>query len=150
MDETTTGTTQRSGASRRFGYVVAVAVNLVLLFLVNIRPGWDVVPFLTPSFTDVLPLVNLSMWVAVAVNVVTLVHDPPWLVDAGQLVSAVFTVVVGWQLLETFPFDFTAYSIDYAALTRVLLWIAIVGGGIAVVVWLVRLGRDVGRRVATG
>ena len=39
---------------------VAMTVNLVLLFLVNVAPGWQAVPFLTET-TDVLLLVNLSM-----------------------------------------------------------------------------------------
>ena len=58
--------------------MVAMTVNLVLLFLVNVAPGWQAVPFLTESTTDVLLLVNLSMAAAVAANAVYSVFDPPW------------------------------------------------------------------------
>ena len=34
-------------ASRRAGYLVAVVVNAVLLFVLNGQPGWQVLPFLT-------------------------------------------------------------------------------------------------------
>ena len=47
--------------ARRSGYVVAAAVNAVLLYLVDVRPGWDAVPFLTADTTLVLGAVNASL-----------------------------------------------------------------------------------------
>lgn len=47
MAVTTTPSRQRPAvAARRFGYVVAVLVNLALLYAVNAWPGWDALPFL--------------------------------------------------------------------------------------------------------
>ena len=46
--------TRPAVAGRRAGYAVAIAVNLVLLYLVNVAPGWQAVPFLTESTTEVL------------------------------------------------------------------------------------------------
>ena len=34
-------------AARRFGYVLAALLNAVLLYAVNVWPGWESVPFLT-------------------------------------------------------------------------------------------------------
>jgi hypothetical protein len=79
----------RKWAGRRAGYVVAAAINAVLLYLVNGRPGWDVLPFLTAGMTKVLPLINLSLVAGIAVNLVYLIRDPRWLVAVGSLVTTV-------------------------------------------------------------
>jgi hypothetical protein len=131
-------------ASRRVGYVAAVVVNAVLLVLINLVPGWQVVPFVTASFADALPLVNLSLWLSLLVNVVYLIRDPRWLVDVGETLTSVVAVAVSLRLLEVFPFDFAAYSFDWATVVRVVLWVAVVGGSIGVVASLVSLVRDVG------
>ncbi|MBG0825186.1 hypothetical protein HS048_31330 [Planomonospora sp. ID91781] len=41
-------------AARRFGYSVAVIVDTVLLYMINVAPGWQAVPFgaLMPEWLD--------------------------------------------------------------------------------------------------
>ena len=46
----------RSPAARRFGYLVAIGVNLVLLYVVNNLLEWGVPEFLTDDFERVLPI----------------------------------------------------------------------------------------------
>ena len=58
-------------AGRRVGYLIAVVVNAALLFVLNGQPGWQEVPFLTSATSQVLGLVNLSLAVGLAVNLVT-------------------------------------------------------------------------------
>ena len=59
----------RSTAASRAGHAVAAIINLVILYLVNVWPGWDAVPFLTQSTTQVIGIVNASLWVSVAAEV---------------------------------------------------------------------------------
>ena len=75
----------RPVTSRRAGYAVAVLINTALLLLVNVSPGCLAHPFLTDDFATVLPVVNLSLVVALLVNAVQLVTDPAWLVALGQM-----------------------------------------------------------------
>ena len=63
---------------RRAGYVAAVVVNAALLFVLNVQPGWQALPFLTSATDHVLGLVNLSLAAGLAANLVYLAHDPPW------------------------------------------------------------------------
>ena len=131
-----------SPAARRGGYAVSVVVNLVLLYVINVGPGWQQLSFLTDAFADVLVVVNLSMLATLVVNVVQIFHDPQWFVALGQLILSAIALVVAIRLLEVWPFDFSAYSFNWDALTRVLLWIAVVGsiaGMIASVVQVVRV-----------
>lgn len=135
--------TRPSVAARRFGYGVAVAVNVVFLYLLNVWPGWEVVPFLTPDTRLVLGLVNASIVVNLAVNVVYLLRDDPWLKSLGDIVTLVVGLMALIRIWRVFPFDFGDATFDWALVCRVLLGVAIVGSVIGLVVALVGFGRNV-------
>ena len=42
--------TRRSAVARRFGYVIGSVVNGVLLYGINVAPGWRSLPFLADGF----------------------------------------------------------------------------------------------------
>jgi hypothetical protein len=62
-------------AGRRIGYVVAIVVNLLIYGFINAWPGWESFDFITPAAADVVPMVNLSVTVAILVNIVYLFAD---------------------------------------------------------------------------
>ena len=128
-------------AGRRAGYLVAVVVNAVLLFILNGQPGWQAVPFLTSATSQVLGLVNLSLAVGLAVNLVYLAYDPPWLKSLGDLLTAAIGLAVAVRLWQVFPFTFHGSWAWCATAVRVLLIVAIAGCGISTVVQAVSLGR---------
>ncbi|HEX6871040.1 MAG TPA: hypothetical protein VF163_08080 [Micromonosporaceae bacterium] len=139
------GTTGRrtppSPASRRAGYVVAVVLNAIVLFVLNVWPGWTAASFLTDQTDQVIGLVNVSIVVGLVANVVYLVRDPPWLRSLGDLITTGIALVVSLRIWQVFPFDFGQTGFDWAVLIRVLLVIAIVGSAIAILVHAVRLIR---------
>lgn len=130
---------RRGVGVRRFGYVVAAAVNLALLYGINVWPGWDVLPFLTARTTEVLTLVNASLIAPIAANVLYIVHDPRWLRAFGEAFTTGIGVAAMVALWRVFPFDFGETTIDWVLVTRVLLAIGIAGGAIGVVANLVTL-----------
>ena len=81
-------------------------MNLVLLYVVNIWPGWDVVPFLTAETVSVLTLVNLSIVSNLATNVVYLINDRPWLKALGTVVTTTVAMIALVRFWRVFPFDF--------------------------------------------
>ncbi len=128
-----------SAASRRFGYAVAVLLNLALLYLINVWPGWDVVPFLSADFVEVLALVNASVIASVAVNLVYFVDDPAWVKNVGDLVTmgvGIAAMVVMWRV---FPFDFGAATFDWALVFRIVLGVGLVGAAIGMLYTFVSL-----------
>lgn len=130
--------------ARKVGYLVAVVVNVVLLIVLDVRPGWHELAFLTGRFTDVSRLVNVSLVVSAAVNAVYLWFDPAWFKSLAQVGVSVIGLVVALRTLQVFPFDFTAYAFNWAVLVRVLLVVGVVGSVIGIVVELTRLvGRGV-------
>ena len=138
-------------AARRAGYAIAAGINLLLLYLVNVRPGWDAVPFLNDDTATVLPLVNLSLIVAVAVNVLYLAYDARWFVALGGLATTGVGLVVLARLWQVFPFTFGVDSV-WPAVFRVTLLVAIGGSIIALIVQLVQLvsGLSARRRTHAG
>lgn len=137
---TTTQTKRASTASRRAGYVVAVVINAVLLWLIHVWPGWDAVPFLTADFETVLWLINLSIVVTIALNLIYVVRDPKWLTAAGSIVTTAVGLGAAVRMLQVFPFDFGDSDV-WPVVFRVLLWVAIVGSVIGIITNVVTLVR---------
>ncbi|MGH3334112.1 MAG: hypothetical protein ACRDPJ_22685 [Nocardioidaceae bacterium] len=122
-----------SAASRRFGYVVAVLVDAVLLYAANVWPGWEAVPVLTGETRLVMGLVNASIVVSLTANVVYLVRDPPWLKAMGDLLTTAVGFVALLRIWRVFPFDFGDTTFDWTLVVRIVLVVAIVGSAIGIV-----------------
>ena len=111
-------------------------VDLVLLYVVNVRPGWEAAPFLTPEAADVVPLVNAALWTGVGVGLVlTLLHGVG-IRSLGDLVTTVVGLAATLRVWDVFPFDLTS---GWHLTVRVLLVVAVVGSLIGIVAALVRL-----------
>jgi hypothetical protein len=145
MVVTNTRARRPSLAARRVGYVVAVGLNAGLLYLMNVWPGWEVVPFLTANTTLVLPVVNLSLVAGLAANAVFVAYDARWSRSLGDLLTAGIGLAVLIRVWQVFPFWFSG-SFDWSPLVRVLLVVAMVGTAVAVVVHLVSLVREIADR----
>lgn len=135
-----TGTASRKPVARRTGHAIAAVVNVVLLYLINARPGWEVVPLFTADMTRALPLINLSLMAGVVVNMVYLAYDRAWLVAAGGVVTTGIGLAALARLWQVFPFDL-AGSPGWSATVRVLLLLAMAGSVIGLIVQLVTLAR---------
>ena|SRR5437773_2709641 len=128
-----------SAVARRFGHLVAIGCGVAMLYLVNVWPGWQVVPFLSDDFPKVLGLLNFSIGLGILLNVVYLVTDPRRWKAAGDLVTTAVGLVVLVRFWRVFPFDFAGASIDWALLVRGLLVLSIVGCLVGLVVQFVTL-----------
>jgi hypothetical protein len=127
--------------SRRTGYLVAAAINVLLVYAAYAWPGWREVPFLTEDTPRVLWLVALSLLLTAAFNVLYVAYDPPRLVAFGSLVCAAVALVATVRIWQVFPFEF-ATSFDWALVVRTVLVVAIAGTAISMIVQL--------RKLATG
>ncbi len=128
-------------AARRFGYAVAVSVNLVVLYLLNVSPGWQAASLLTDATTQVIGLVNLSLLAGAVANIVYVVADGPWVKRFGELTTTTISMVVLVRIWQVFPFDFSASALPWGVITRTVLVFALVGTGVTVLVHAVVLAR---------
>jgi hypothetical protein len=133
-----------SATTRRAGYLVAAAVNVAMLYLVNVQPGWEAVPFLTDAVPRVLPLVNASIVAGLVVNLVYLAYDAASVRSLGDLTTGVVGLAALVSVWRTFPFAFSDSSFDWALLVRLVLALAIGGTVLGTVVVLASLARRLG------
>jgi hypothetical protein len=136
---------QRSRASRRGSYLVSIAINGVLLYLLNAHPGWQSMSFLTPATAQVIGLVNLTLWAGIAVNGVYVMADPPPLRAVGDLVTLTITLVTMVRVWDVFPFAFHGSVAFVGVIARVVLIIGIVGASIGILYSAVTLIRSLVR-----
>jgi hypothetical protein len=120
-------------SARRVGYVLGLAINLLLLWLVTVDPGWRFVPFLTEDFVAVLGLVIVSLLVGAAINLVYLAADPRWLKHLGEAVTATIACVILARMWSIFPIDLGEGWGGWEPALRVLIGLACIGTGIAAV-----------------
>jgi hypothetical protein len=123
-----------SVGARRAGYVIAVLLNAALLVLVNRWPGWEALPFLTTDTRLVIAVVNASVLVNLAANLVYLARDPRWLKALGDTLTTAVGLVAMVRIWQVFPFDFGDSSVDWTLLARVALGLGIAGAAIGVIV----------------
>lgn len=128
-------------AVRRTGYVFAIILNAVILYLVHVWPGWDAVPFLTEDTRQVLGLFTVSVIAAIAANLTYLAFDGPRWRAVGELVTAGLSVAVLIRIWRVFPFDFGQSTFDWALTFSIVLVVAIAGTMLGLIVQLVNLTR---------
>ena len=126
---------------RRIGYLAAILVNLLIYGFINVWPGWESFDFVTVEAADVVPLINLSIAVTILVNLVYVVYDGYRVKALGETITSAVTLLVSIVVLSVFPFDFSAYAFPWTLLTRIVLLVAVLGSGIAIIVNLGRLIR---------
>jgi hypothetical protein len=136
-----TGSRRPTPAARRFGYVVAIAVNGTMLWVAHQLLGWGWPDFLTDDFDEVLWLLSASFLAGIVVNACFLLYDRGRFRALGDLVTALFGLLVSLRVWDVFPFDFSGYDNDWSWLFRVGLVVAIGGTAIAIIVNVVKLVR---------
>jgi hypothetical protein len=125
--------------AKRVGYLVAAALNGVMLWAVHQLLDWGWPGFLTADFEQVLGLVTASFIAGIVVNLALAVHDRGRSRAFADLVTAAFALAVGVRMWEVFPFDFAGYATDWSGPMRVALGVGIAATGIAIIVNLVKV-----------
>lgn len=127
----------RSG--RRAGYAIAVLINLAGLIVVQNILEWDLLPWLTGDFATVVPWISVSLIFSIAANLVYEFNDTKVVKSVIQIGVNLVSIVVTAQLLRVFPFDFSAYRLNWDIVTRIVLILALVGSGIGLIAEVIKL-----------
>ncbi|NUT47493.1 MAG: hypothetical protein HOV94_09335 [Saccharothrix sp.] len=123
----------------RFGHLVGAALDVVLLALVNVPPGWRAVPFLTDDAADVVVWVNVGLVLGVAVNALCLLFPRRRLILLGDVLTTTATLVALTSMSAVWPFRFDEAEIPWTTITRAASVFVIVAVSIALLVQLVKL-----------
>ncbi|PFG43744.1 hypothetical protein ATJ88_2451 [Isoptericola jiangsuensis] len=139
MDASATTAARPGVGARRAGYVVAAGVQVLVLVVLHVWPGWQAAPFLTEATVEVLPAVNASIVAGLVAQLVYVVADPPRLRAFGDVVVTAVGLVAIVTVWDVFPFTFPGQTFDWELLVRILLVLAAVGSVLAILAGLVRL-----------
>jgi hypothetical protein len=115
---------------KKFGYGIAIAINVVMLIVVQNILEWGWLPFLTEEFANLVPWISFSLAASIVANSVYLFNDSRAVKSTGQIVVNLITIVVTYQVFTVFPFDFSGSSFDWSLVLRILLILGMVGAGI--------------------
>jgi hypothetical protein len=126
-------------AGRRFGYGVAITVNVAMLIVVQFILDWGWLPFLNDEFADLIPWISFGLVATILANLVYEFNDSAVVKSTGQILTNLVSIFVTYQVLLVFPFDFSGSTFDWEVVFRILLVIAMVGAGIGVLVEAVKL-----------
>lgn len=127
--------------ARRSGYAIAIAVNVVMLYVVNNLLAWEILPFLTDDFGRVLWLIDISLLATIMVNLVYLAYDRSWFRSLGQIGLNLISLVVAVRMYQVFPFDFSSSTFDWTQIARVVIIFTILGTAIGAIVEAPKLVR---------
>jgi hypothetical protein len=119
--------------TRCLGYGISIGVQAALLIVVNNLVEWDILPFITEEFNDLVPYINVSLVASIVVNAVYFAFDPRWFKSFGQAILNAISLVVIVQTYRIFPFDFSGSSFNWTAVTRVCLVALMVLVGIGII-----------------
>ncbi|MGB5167874.1 MAG: hypothetical protein WBP49_05635 [Acidimicrobiia bacterium] len=122
-----------SKGTRRFGYAVAIVVEVALLIVVNNLVEWDIAPFITEGFNNLVPYINVSLVASMVVNIAYFAFDPRWFRSLTQAILNVISLIVIVQTYRIFPFDFSGSDFNWTALTRTVLVVLMVLVGVGIV-----------------
>ena len=136
IDDATLATT-----GRKVGYAVAIIVNGVFLFIVNNILAWDVLPWLTDDFQQVIPVANAAIVASMIAYTIYLAYDPPWFKALAEVVTSSLSLIVGVRMWQIFPFDFAGYEWDWDTIVRLIIGFGILATAIAIIVNVVKLVR---------
>ena len=126
--------------ARRAGYIIAIIVNVVLIYVFNNLVRWGV-PFIKSRLNEILWAFYLSLVATIIANALYLIYDAGWFRHLTQMGLAVLAFNSVYQLYTVFPFDFK-FAIWEQGL-RLALILAMVG---TVIAFVVELGKLIARK----
>lgn len=127
-----------------------MGVNILLLVVANNLLGWGWFPWLTPTFEDLLPVINLAFAVNIVLALLYMFYDEPRFKAVAQIVVNLIAIVVLVRTWQVYPFDFSehdfpvdisAFDLTWDLLVRFLIGVALFGVAIAIVTETMKLFR---------
>ena len=129
-----------SDTAKQIGFAIAIAINLILAWIVANILEWDWLPFLTDDFAEVETIMIISILIGAFANLLYLIYDSRALRLLGDVVTGVVGLFVIVRLFNVFPFAFE--SGPWEGLIRgglIFVGIAVTIGSIANLAKLIKL-----------
>lgn len=124
------------GMGSRFGYIIAIAFNLLFYWFVNKIPDWNWY-FITEGFANVLPYINFSIYASIIAYAIFLVLKVRFVYFVGKTILDGISFFVLIKLLTNFPL---AFGNVWDFLFKLIFVIGLAGTVISVFVRVAKFG----------
>lgn len=114
-----TKTRRRNDA--RATYVVGLILTAGLLVLINVFPGWESLPLVTPAAESAVALLNLALIGELVAQAMSMVDERARLRAVASYGISLLCMAAIAQLWIAFPFDFGDAQETWAGATRMVL-----------------------------
>ena len=118
----------------RSGFIAAIIINVIIWFIVNNIVNWNL-SFISPTFVEVLGILNLLIISTIIINFIFLFYQPTWFRNMLHVVTDILSIIVLYTFLKVFPFILN----DFLALVVVILIVlGILGAIIGLIIHLLK------------
>jgi hypothetical protein len=122
----------------RIGYIAAIVINLIFLFVFNNLMNWrTTAQYLTAEYSGVLWAINLSIGATIIANILFIFFEARWFKHLAQLITSVIALFVVFLIYSVYPFTFEGEA--WSQWVKIAMIIVMVGIGIAIIVELFKL-----------
>lgn len=112
--------TKMPSGIRRFGYLISIAINFIIMYAANNLHKWNV-PNLTSRFSECLWAINLSLSAVIFTHFIFMVFDPKWFRSFMKSLTNVFSFISVYVFRQVFPLDLSESMTRTANLGLVIL-----------------------------
>jgi hypothetical protein len=119
----------------RSEFIAAIIINIILWFIVNNLLNWNL-SFISPTFIQVLGILNLLITTTIIINVIFLFYQATWFRNMLKIITSILGIMVAYSLLVVFPFILNEVL---ALVLTIILVLAIIGGIIGLIIHLLKV-----------
>jgi hypothetical protein len=117
-------------------YIVTIILNLIFLYIVNNLLNWHIY-FITPSFNEVIWIINLSIIATIIGNALMLFYRLESFRHLMKIIMNIVSFIAVYLVYEVFPFNF--YNSFFNWGLSIFLILIMIGLIIASVVEVIQL-----------
>lgn len=112
------------------GFIAAIIINVVIWFIVNNIVNWNL-SFISPTFVEVLGILNLLIISTILINFIFLIYQPSWFRNMLHIITDILSIMVLYTFLKIFPFILSDFL---AVVLTVLIVLGILGAFIGLII----------------
>lgn len=118
----------------RSGFIAAIIINVIIYFIVNNLLNWNL-SFISPTFVEVLGILNLLIISTILINFIFLFYQPSWFRNMLHVITDILSIIMLYTFLRVFPFILNDF---FALIVTVLIVLGILGAIIGLLIHVLK------------
>jgi hypothetical protein len=123
---------KRDKERHRSEFVAAIIINIIIWYIANNLVNWNL-SFISPTFIEVLGILNLLIIATIVINFIFLFYDPGWFWNLFHIPIDILGIMTAYTFLIVFPFILNEFL---ALVLTILIILGIIGGFIGLIIHL--------------